>query len=132
MRPKTFGDYASEGRAWITVMESDYYPDFLDAARAVYSPVLERFAQLARAITTSADLLREIVGEPMPTRVQLMRVFRRYVSPDTSVEMLKKVSKVEDVVTGFGDRFRPIDQVRKIIASRPKPDDALITLLFFA
>lgn len=125
-----FGEYAATDREWITVMESEYYPDFLDAARQVYGPVLERFAELVHAVNSSADLLRAIVSEPSVVRVQLMRVFRRYVSPDTSVEMLKRKAKVEDIITGFGARFRPIDHIRQVIDSRPSPDDALITLLY--
>ena len=130
MSAKNFGDYRASGRDWITVMESEYFPDYLDAARQIYGPVLERFAQLAEDAASSADLLREIMREPVVIRVQLLRVFHRYVSPDTSVEMLKRKSKVEELILGFGERFRPIDQVRQIIASRPKPDDALVSLLY--
>lgn len=92
-------------------------------------PVLGAFAQLADEASNSADLLRDIQAAPKEMRGQLLRVFRKYVSPDTSVEMLKRIRKTEDVIRDFGDRFRPIEQVRANVASRPTPDEALIAIL---
>jgi hypothetical protein len=62
-------------------------------------------------------------------RGQLLRVFRKYVSPDTSVEMLKRVRKTEQLIKDFGGRFRPIEDVRLYLDRRPSPDEALIALL---
>jgi len=127
---RRFGDFFSTGREWITVMEGEYYPDFLDAARQLYGPVLERFAQLAAAASASEGLLRAIMSEPAQLRVQLLRVFRRYVSPDTSVEMLKRKLKAEEAIAGFGSRFRAIEKVRELIRERSVSDDALFILLY--
>jgi len=126
---RRFRDFYANGREWLTVVESPYYPDFLDAASQLYQPVLERFLELVEAANTSAGLLRSIMDEPPSIRTQLLRVFHRYVSPDTSVEMLKRKSRVEEAIDGFGDRFRPFEQVRQIIRSRGVSDETLFALL---
>jgi hypothetical protein len=129
MSAKPFGDYFPEARRWITVFDSEYYPDTLEAALARYGPVLGAFGQLADEVSSSADLLRDIQAAPKEMRGQFLRVFRKYVSPDTSVEMLKRVRKTEEVIEDFGGRFRPIEDVRRNLHQRPSPDEALIALL---
>src|SRR5262249_33656106 len=57
------------------------------------------------------------------------RVFNKYVSPDTSVEMLKQVGKTERIITGYGDRFRPLPEVLTNFRNRPSPDEALSAVL---
>src|SRR5439155_3571813 len=54
---------------------------------------------------------------------------RKYVSPDTSVEMLKRAGKAQEHVKHFGPRFREIELVRERFASRSQPDEALVALL---
>jgi hypothetical protein len=63
-------------------------------------------------------------------RVQLARVFKKYVSPETPVEMLKKKSKAQEICDQFGDGFRPIPEVQAAFESRPIPDEALCALLW--
>jgi hypothetical protein len=126
---RPFGEYRDEARRWITIFDTEFYPDTLEAALAKYGPVLGAFAQRAEEAPNSADLLRDIQAAPKEVRGQLLRVFRKYVSPDTSVEMLKRVRKTEELIEDFGDRFRPIEQVRLNLAERPSPDEALIALL---
>lgn len=129
MPVKPFGDYFPEARRWITIFDTEFYPDTLEAALSRYGPVLGAFAQLADEAPNSADLLRDIQAAPKEMRGQLLRVFRKYVSPDTSVEMLKRVRKTEEVIEDFGERFRPIEDVRLNLRQRPSPDEALIALL---
>jgi hypothetical protein len=124
-----FGDYRSDARRWITIFDTEFYPDTLESALAKYAPVLGAFQQLADEAPSSADLLRDIQAAPKEVRGQFLRVFRKYVSPDTSVEMLKRVRKTEELITDFGDRFRSIDEVRLKLIERPSPDEALIALL---
>jgi hypothetical protein len=124
-----FGDYRNDARRWITIFDTEFYPDTLEAALATYGPVLGAFQQLADEAPNSADLFRDIQAAPREVRGQLVRVFRRYVSPDTSVEMLKKVRKTEEVIADFGDRFRPVEEVRLNLSERPSPDEALIAVL---
>ncbi len=63
-------------------------------------------------------------------RVQLSRIFRKYVSPETPVEMLKVKGKVEGIINRFGVGFRPIQEVQKAFMSRPMPDEALAAILW--
>ena len=63
-------------------------------------------------------------------RVQLGRVFKRYVSPQTPVEMLKRKGDAVKICERFGPAFRPIPEVQAKFASRPMPDEALCALLW--
>lgn len=131
-RPKaapTFGGYKSEAARWITLVESQFYPDYLEAAVVKYGAPLERFTLLVAEAADSAALLRRISDEPQPLRGQLLRIFRKYVSPDTSVEMLKRKQKIEEVVRDFGDRFRTLDEVQTNLAARPDLDEVMAALL---
>lgn len=106
MREKTFGDYAKDGHLWITLSTGDYYPDILPVACELYKPVLVMFGQLLKSSHSSSDLLTAI-GEITPQwmRIQLCRVFRKYVSPDTPVEMLKKKTAIPEIAKNFGKSF---------------------------
>lgn len=124
-----FADYKKTGAEWITVLDTEFFPDFLDQAKVLYTPVIERFIELVKETKSSDALLRTIATQKLPIRTQLQRVFRKYVSPSTSVEMLKKITTTEEIIKNFGDRFRPIEEVRAGLKDRPVPDEALIALL---
>ncbi len=62
--------------------------------------------------------------------MQLSRVFRKYVSPETPVEMLKKKTKAKEICEQFGARFRPIHEVQAAYTSRSIPDEALCAILW--
>lgn len=128
--PDTFDIDPQERRAWISVVAGELYPDYLDLARELYHPVFVRFRQLVAAADNSAGLLRSIAREPGSAMVQLCRVFRKYVSPDTSVEMLKRRTRVEQIIAEFGAQFRPIDEVQQAVTARPEDDEALAVLLY--
>ena len=74
-------------------------------------------------------MLRRIGREPKIVRGQLQRVFKNYVSPDTPVEMLKVVGRLERVIDNYGARFRPLREVAAEYGSRPHPDEALSAVL---
>jgi len=63
-------------------------------------------------------------------RIQLCRVFRKYVSPETPVEMLKKKSAAPMIIDQFGKGFRAVHEVQSAFNSRPNPDEALCALLW--
>ena len=63
-------------------------------------------------------------------RTQLCRVFRKYVSPETPVEMLKKNTKAKQICMEFGNGFRPIHVVQDKFDSRPFPDEAICAVLW--
>jgi hypothetical protein len=125
----SFSDYKSRASQYITFIDSEFYPDYLDEARIIYGSVIEQFVELAGTAISSAELLSSIVEKPNPSRTQLLRVFRKYVSPDTSVEMLKVKKKIPSIIDDYGHRFRDIEEVRVNLASRPNPDEALMAIL---
>jgi hypothetical protein len=126
-----FREYKDEGANWITLITGEFYPDILVDACNLYWPVLELFGQLLRSSESSNRLFiqtTEITQTWM--RVQLARVFRKYVSPNTPVEMLKKKTKAQWICDEFGKGFRPIVEVQKAFMSRPMPDEALCAVLW--
>jgi hypothetical protein len=125
----SFSSYKTNGAKWITIFDSPFYPDSLDEAKILYEKVLERFVELVDEAESSINLLEVITLEPDPLRIQLLRVFRRYVSPDTAVEMTKKKSQIPSIIEDFGDRFRNLDEVKRNLKSRPVPDEALMAIL---
>jgi len=128
----TFGNFQNEGQDWITFVEADYYPDYLEPAKDKYEDDMAEFGNLIERADSSADVLR-IINEEWTTtnkqRTQLLRIFRRYISPDTSVEMMKKKKNESMVIDDFGHKFRDIESVRENWNSRPQPDETLAALL---
>lgn len=129
---RTFRDYRPEERRnYITLSTGEYYPDILSDACRLYAPVLETFAELLHRSESSNALLMNLSAVPNPwMRTQLCRVFRKYVSPETPVEMLKKNTKARQICLEFGDGFRPIHTVQERFDSRPFPDEALCAVLW--
>jgi len=130
-KDKKFSEYQSEGHLWITLSTGDYYPDILPLACELYRPVLVMFGQLLKSAHSSTDLFLGISEiKPQWMRIQLCRVFRKYVSPETSVEMLKKKSAAVHICERFGETFRQITEVQKRFDARPMPDEALCAILW--
>lgn len=129
---KCFADYEDEAHDWITIVEADHYPDYLEPAKERYEDDMRRFDNLLDEVDTSADIIRVINDRYTTTdneRTQLLRIFRRYVLPDISVEITKK-KKNESVVTeDYADRLRDIETVRENWNSRPMPDETLAAIL---
>lgn len=128
---KNFADYKDDGHNWITLSTGEYYPDILEDACILYAPVLTLFGNLLKVSESSGRLFLQI-SEVSETwmRIQLCRVFRKYVSPETPVEMLKKKTAAKDIVEQFGKGFRPIHEVQSAFNERPLPDEALCALLW--
>jgi hypothetical protein len=130
-KERCFRDYKSEAEVWITLATGEYYPDILSDACRLYEPVLIEFGRLLRASHSSTFLFMSIMetrGQWM--RDQLCRVFKRYVSPQTPVEMLKRKNHTANVCAHFGDAFRNVVEVHQKFESRPMPDEALCALLW--
>ena len=129
--PTSFADYKDEGHLWITLAKGQYYPDYLQDASRLYAPYLEIFGQLVQAAESSERLFQEISAiRDSTARVQISRIFRKYVSPETPVEMLKRKLKSTDIIAQFGTGFRPITEVQRAFLSRPIPDEALSAILW--
>ena len=128
---ENFADYKVDGRNWITLATGEYYPDILAKACLLYEPVLVIFSQLLSESESSIRFFLKVSEESNQwMRIQLARVFRKYVSPETPVEMLKQKSKAKKITEEFGDTFRPIHEVQAAFNSRPIPDEALCALLW--
>jgi len=128
---KYFSDFKSVAANWITMASGEFYPDILTDACELYKPVLLLFRQLLLSSESSEVLLKNIACTKQPwMRIQLMRVFRKYVSPQTPVEMLKKKSLIPTVCSQYGKNFRTIDLVQAAFNSRPMPDEALCAVLW--
>ncbi|MGL5133071.1 MAG: hypothetical protein ACRC78_11120 [Planktothrix sp.] len=125
----SFAEYKTRNSQYITFIDSEFYPDYLDEAKIIYGSVIEQFANLVNTANSSADLLLRISEIPNPSRIQLLRVFRKYVSPDTSVEMLKVKKRISHIIEDYGNRFRNIEEVQKQLVTRPILDEALIAIL---
>ena len=127
----SFADYDEADRARLTtVVAGDFYPDSLEEAKELYVKFILTFRELAAKSSTSEDLLRKIVAQRSRDYVQLLRIFRRYVSPGTPVEMLKRKTRVEDTIRDFGPTFRPIEQVKAALGSRRVEDETLAALFW--
>jgi hypothetical protein len=127
----SFADYKLTGHLWITLVGGEYYPDILNDALALYEPVLAIFKKLLLSSESSARLFLQITEEKSPWMyIQLCRVFRKYVSPNTPVEMLKRRSQAQKIIDQFGYHFRPIQEVHDAFMQRPFPDEALCAILW--
>lgn len=128
---KSFADYWDGAENWITLASGEYYPDILQDACNLYMPVIATFGQLLSTSYSSQNLFERIsdYGNAW-MRVQLCRVFRRYVSPTSPVEMMKIKSRKQQVLDTFSKDFRPIHVVQAKFNERPKRDEALCALLW--
>lgn len=128
---KSFADYKKDAPNWITMANGEFYPDILVDACELYKPVLVLFGKLLKSSESSIRLLKNITEVKQQwMRVQLCRVFRKYVSPQTPVEMLKKKSMIPMVCEQYGKNFRPINEVQAAFDSRPMPDEAICAVLW--
>lgn len=128
---KSFAEYKIDAPNWITMANGEFYPDILADACELYKPVLVMFEQILKSSESSVRLLKEITEVKQSwMHVQLCRVFRKYVSPQTPVEMLKKKSMIPMVCAEYGKTFRTIDRVQAAFDSRPLPDEALCAVLW--
>jgi len=128
---KSFADYKADGHLWITLSTGEYYPDILPLACELYKPVLVTFGHILESAHSSTDLFISIAAiKQQWMRIQVSRVFRKYVSPETPVEMLKKKSAASQICERFGSGFRDITEVQRRFKTRPLPDEALCALLW--
>lgn len=128
---KGFRECRDEGALWITLADWAYYPDTLEDACRLYEPVQIAFGRLLHSSESSISLflkINELKDSWM--RIQLLRVFRKYVCPVVPVEMLKVKSRASEICEGYGHAFREISEVRGSFDSRPVPDEALSALLW--
>lgn len=130
-RMLTFRDYKEDAQSWITLATGEYYPDILPDACRLYEPVLVEFGLLLKQAHSSTNLFASIMETKNQwMRTQLCRVFKKYVSPETPVEMLKRKTDAAKICERFGHGFRNVVEVQKKFQSRPMPDEVLCALLW--
>lgn len=128
---KKFRDYKNEAEAWVTLATGEYYPDILPEACRLYEPVLVQFGLLLKTSHSSTNFFSSIMETRAQwMRTQLCRVFKKYVSPQTPVEMLKRKSDAAKICDQFGGTFRSIVEVQQKFDTRPMPDEALCAVLW--
>src|SRR5438045_3533314 len=98
---RLFADYHPVAAQYITSQDRPFYPDYLSDAVNLYDTDIRLFESLANAAGSAEELLSKIHDESGNTRIQLLRIFRKYVSPMTSVEMLKVKAKLPEVIGAF-------------------------------
>jgi len=113
----------------ITTLDTPLYPDYLDEAKIVFEPVIKKFGELLEESTDSVNLYKTILTQPTKVRVQLLRVFRRYVFMGESVEATKIISASNEIIRHHGAKFRPLEQVREKFYQRPTDDETLVAVL---
>ena len=127
----SFADYKEENRSWITLARSEFYPDYLPQAKNFYGPVLVEFHALLTTAPNSAQLYRNIMATQSTwMRTQLCRVFRKYISPSTPVELLKRKIATEQTIKDFQQQFRNIAAAQTAFEARPNPDESLCALMW--
>ena len=126
----SFRDYRETMAKQITFVDGEYYPDYLDEAKRLYHHIYEEFGILVNSSKTSSDLLKSISRITDSTRIQLLRLFRLFISPDTSVEMLKQKTKIPKIISDFEDRFRPVSEISEILKIRGTEDETLYAILY--
>ena len=63
-------------------------------------------------------------------RIQLCRIFRKYVSHATPVENVKEENPNKKICNDFGSGFRPIQDVQKNFDLRPILDETICAILW--
>lgn len=93
------------------------FPESKVGAIDSYKEDIKLFAATIAASANSADLLHRIrhSGLPAPTRMSLLKLFRRCVCPACDTEMAKKIAAIptERIVNALGEQFKPIELLKQ-------------------
>lgn len=89
------------------------FPESLDGQISIYSDHVELFREYILSSGSSAELLHRIRYDrhDAKTRMSLLKLFRRCVSPVLDTESTRKIKKIttESLVRNFGHTFKSID-----------------------
>ena len=96
------------------------FPETLDNQINIYSGSVELFREYILTSSSSAELLHRIRYDrhDTKTRMSLLKLFRRCVSPVLDTESTKKIKKIttESLVFNFGHTFKTIELLRNQFA----------------
>lgn len=115
------------------ILSAVRFPEVLADSQAKYAEDIALFQKLIAGSESSAHLLDQIRSSkiPAPTRMSLLKMFRRCVSPVLDTEMTKKISKVAtaDLVSAYGTTFKPIEKLKEQFAHLPPEHLATLAAL---
>ena len=93
------------------------FPEILAECHAKYADDIGLFQRLIASSSTSAELLDRIRSTSVPaaSRMSLLKMFRRCVSPVLDTETSKKITKIstQTLVDAYGATFKPIDKLKE-------------------
>lgn len=109
------------------------YPEILAVQKSVYQDDINLFKKLVSESNGSDNLLDKIRNSSIDkdTRMSLLKMFRRCVSPVLDTEMAKKITKVTtaDLVKNFGHTFKDINLLKSQMSSINSEQDAAFAVL---
>lgn len=93
------------------------FPELLNEMLTKYQPDIDKFRELVRVSSSSADLLDRIRSRSIhaDTRISLLKMFRRCVSPVVDTEASKKITSIStaSLVANYGATFKPIETLKR-------------------
>lgn len=105
-------DVATPAEIITAIDASVRFPEILVACKTKYKDDIALFKKLIENSSSSADLLAKIRSSSISadTRMSLLKMFRRCVSPVIDTEMAKKITKVttESLTSNLGHTFKDI------------------------
>lgn len=110
------------------------FPEILEACQSKYREDIGLFKKMIEQSSSSADLLVRIrqASVHKDTRMSLLKMFRRCVSPVLDTEMTKKINSVstQSLIENYGATFKSIKKLREQFrALSPEGDAALAALI---
>lgn len=109
------------------------FPEILEECHSKYADDIALFSELISISSSSAELLDRIRSPKIAaaTRMSLLKMFRRCVSPVLDTETTKKISKIstKDLVDAYGATFKPIDKLKAQFGSLSSEHKATLAAL---
>lgn len=109
------------------------FPEILKDCQLKYAEAIEKFKSLISQSTSSAELLTKIRSKNLDseTRMSLLKMFRRCVSPVLDTEMAKKITKVktETLVASLGHTFKDINLLKTQFQTLKSDQEAALAAL---
>lgn len=93
--------------------DSPRFPETLLGLRQKYIPSIQEFIELINSSRDSGEILEKIRSSryTSQSRMPLLKIFRRCVSPVLDTEATKKVNTIRtsDLIKNYGNTFKPIE-----------------------
>ena len=109
------------------------FPEILDACLEKYDADIALFRELIATSESSGQLLDRIRTPKLhkDTRMSLLKMFRRCVSPVLDTETTKKITKIQTqtLVDAYGGTFKPISKLKTQFANLTTDQQAALAAL---